>query len=145
VLKGKVSRGVMASPYHAPAIGMTVAWVAPHPGTEEEALATAGADDLPSRQTAQVALGEGHRSEWNGHQWRLRRLQVFGNGVAVFTPCLSNHLDGCLEMCACFLLGIPPRGRAIGGQSRTMGRPPILIRLDHYPEGAGLQAAPLDC
>jgi hypothetical protein len=141
-LKGKVSRGVMARSCHAPAIRVTVALVAPHLGTEEEALATEGADDLPSRQTAQSALGDGHRSERNGHQWRLRHLQVFGNGVAVFTQCLNTRLDDCLEMCVGFLRGIPPRGRAIGAQGRTMGRPPILIRLDHHPEDVGLQAVP---
>jgi hypothetical protein len=55
-----------------------------------------------------------------------------------------HHLDDFLDMFEGFLLGISPRGRAIGEQGRTMGRPPILIRLNHHPEDIGFHTVPLD-
>lgn len=101
------------------------ALVAPYLEMEDEALAHEGADDLPSGQTAQLAQVDCRRSAYHGHQWFLRKLNVCGNGVALFEPCLTNHLDDFLVRFACFLLGLPPRGGAIREQGRTMGRPPI--------------------
>jgi hypothetical protein len=71
-------------------------------------------------------------------------LKATGHWVAVFEQFLNSHLDDFLVMFECFFLGIAPCGRAISEQGRTMGRPPILIRLDHYLEDADLQAFPLD-
>jgi hypothetical protein len=55
--------GVMKRHRQAPAIGVTVTLVAPCLGAKEKAVANQGGDDLPSGQTAQLAVVNGHRSE----------------------------------------------------------------------------------
>jgi len=67
---------------------VTVAWLAPHLGTQEEALATAGADDLSRRQTAQAALGEGHRSEEGRKTCSIWNIVVSSIAIDVSIPAL---------------------------------------------------------
>jgi hypothetical protein len=82
--KGERITGVMERHCHPPAIGMTVSLVAARLGAEEKAVANQGGDDLPSGQTAQLAVVYGHRSERDSYQWFLRDLHVFGNGLTIF-------------------------------------------------------------
>jgi hypothetical protein len=119
--EGERIAGAMERHGHAPAIGVTVPLVAACLGTEEKAVANEGGNQLPSRQTAQLAVVNGHRSEGDGYQRLLRHLHVFGNWVAVFEQFLNHHLDDFLDMLECFLLSIAPRGRAVGLQGRAMG------------------------
>jgi hypothetical protein len=86
-----------------------------------------------------TAVDEGH-----GHQSCLRQPYGFGNRVALVAPCLNDHRDDVLVMLMRSHSGIPRHGPAIREQGRTMGRPPILVELDHRPADGGLPAFPRD-
>jgi hypothetical protein len=60
--------GVMKRYRHAPAIGVTVALVTADLGTEEKAVANQRGDDLPSGQTAQLAIVNRHGLNRDGDQ-----------------------------------------------------------------------------
>jgi hypothetical protein len=74
----------------------------------------------------------------------LGHLHPFGNRFSVLHELLDHQLNHFLEMLEGFLLGIPPCDRAIGEQGRIMGRPPIIMRFNHYSGDIGLHVFPLD-
>ena len=75
--------GVMKRHRHTPAIGVTVSLMAAHLGMEEEAVANEGADDLPSGQTAQLTIVNGHALDRDGNQRLLRDLDILWNRLAI--------------------------------------------------------------
>jgi hypothetical protein len=68
---------------HTPAIGVTVALVTADLGTQEKAVANQGGHDLPSGQTAELAVVNRHGLDRDGDQRLLGDLDVFGNRLTV--------------------------------------------------------------
>jgi hypothetical protein len=68
---------------HPPAIGVAVTLVVACPSGEGKAVADQGTHHLPSGRTAQLAVVDGHRSEGDRDQQRLRHRHVFGNWFSV--------------------------------------------------------------
>jgi hypothetical protein len=56
---------------------------AAHLGAQKEAVANQGGDDLPSRQTPELAIINGHGLNRDGDQRFLGDLDVFGNRLPV--------------------------------------------------------------
>src|SRR6266850_4160191 len=100
--------GMMKRHRHAPAIGVTIALVTAYLGTQEKAVTNQGGDDLPSGQTAELAVVTRHGLNRDGYQWLLGDLDVFGNRLPVVDQFLNHHLDDLTDVLECLLLGIAP-------------------------------------
>jgi hypothetical protein len=82
-LEGERIARMMKRHRHAPAIGVTVALVAPPLGAEREAVVNKRAYDLAGGQTAQLAVLDRDRSKRDGYQRLFRNLDVLRNRLTV--------------------------------------------------------------